>query len=272
MTFTYLWHITMFGGFLAWSGRSEAKNNHGCFLCYKVKPKSLSGHKSWFYRNFMSGGINPSDPTNPKDNAEHAGMAFFRDKVAYILNQNIFKCFILFCYIFYIVGAVWGCFAIQEGLDKRNTANRDSYSVQYYNMDDEYFKEYAYTINVIIHGPNIDFSKPEVQKRVENIVKALEDSQYIDGNSTQNWLANFLDYVDRNKGFNDVNLPVDTAEEFADTLKNIYLADPNNPERLDVSFSDDGTRVKAARFIIQVIFNHSNLPTLPKIIALLKTG
>ena len=252
MTFTYLWHITMFGGFLAWSGRSESKNNHGCFIWWKVKAKSLSGHKSWFYRNFMAGGVNPSDPTNRMDNAEHAGMAFFRDKVAALLNQNWFKCLLLVFYFVYIVGAAWGCYNIQEGLDKRNTANHDSYSVQYYNMDDAYFKEYAYTINVMIHGPNIDFSQTEVQKRVENIVSALEDSVYIDGNSTQNWLANFLDYVDRNKGYSDVNLPVETPEEFADTLKNVYLADPNNPERLDVAFTDDGTRVKAARFIIQV--------------------
>ena len=200
----------------------------------------------------MAGGVNPSDPTNRMDNAEHAGMAFFRDKVAALLNQNWFKCLLLVFYFVYIVGAAWGCYNIQEGLDKRNTANHDSYSVQYYNMDDAYFKEYAYTINVMIHGPNIDFSQIEVQKRVENIVSALEDSVYIDGNSTQNWLANFLDYVDRNKGYSDVNLPVETPEEFADTLKNVYLADPNNPERLDVAFTDDGTRVKAARFIIQV--------------------
>ena len=252
MTFTYLWHITMFGGFLAWSGRAEAKNRHGLFICTQVLPKSLSGHKSWLYRTFMSGGVNSTDPSNLIDNAEHAGMAFFRDKVAYFLNKKLSKFFVLSLYIFYIVGAIWGCFEIQEGLDKRNTANRDSYSVQYYNMDDAYFKEYAYTINVIIYGPNIDFSQVETQERVENIVTALENSVYVDANLTQNWLADFLNYLERNKGYADVDLPVDTPTDFANTLKNVYLADPNNPARLDVSFTEDGTRVKAARFLIQV--------------------
>ena len=92
----------------------------------------------------------------------------------------------------------------------------------------------------------------ETQKRAKNIVTALENSVYIDANLTQNWLADFLDYVERNKGYTDVELPVDTPKDFANTLKNVYLADPNNPARLDVAFSEDGTRVKAARFRIQV--------------------
>ena len=36
------------------------------------------------------------------------------------------------------------------------------------------------------------------------------------------------------------------------TLKDVYLADPNNPARLDVSFNQDGTKVEAARFLIMV--------------------
>ena len=140
---------------------------------------------------------------------------------------------------------------IQEGLEKRNTANYDSYSVQYYDMDDAYFKKHAYVISVVITGPNMDFSSAETQNQIDLIIRTLEDSVYIDQNLTQNWLNDFLDYVDRNKGYTDIELPIDSEEEFAQTLKNVYLAG-DNPVRLDVAFNPDGKKVEAGRFLIVV--------------------
>ena len=163
------------------------------------------------------------------------------------------KACVLIFFAAYLVGAIWGVTEIKEGLEKRNTANYDSYSVQYYDMDDAYFKKHAFVISVVISGgPNLDFSKTETQEQIDLIIKTLEDSVYIDRNLTQNWLRDFLDYVDRNKGYSDIELPIGTEKDFAQTLKDVYLADPNNPARLDVSFSQDGTKVEAARFLILV--------------------
>lgn len=69
---------------------------------------------------------------------------------------------------------------------------------------------------------------------------------------TQSWLRDFLDYVKRNQGYEDINLNIDNQESFATALDKIYLADSNSPMRLDVEFNEDRTRVKAARFLIQV--------------------
>ena len=259
MAFTYLWHITFFGAIMSWAGMAEAQNKHGLFPCFKVLPKSLAQTKSWWYQTFMTGGIDPNDPLNPLDNQEHAGMAFFRDKVANLLNNGWMKMFVLILSMVYLAGGIWGVTQIQEGLEKRNTANYDSYSVQYYDMDDAYFKKYAFTISVVISGPQLDFSRAETQHQIEDITRAFENSVYIDQNLTQNWLRDFLDYVDRNKGYSDVHLPVNTEQEFAETLQNFYLADPNNPARLDVSFN--GNRVDAARFLIQVNRKYCNIHT-----------
>ena len=49
-----------------------------------------------------------------------------------------------------------------------------------------------------------------------------------------------------------MQLPVKTEEDFAQTLRDMYLSDPINSARLDVSFIQDGSRVEAARFLIQV--------------------
>ena len=44
---------------------------------------------------------------------------------------------------------------VKEGLEKRNTANFDSYSVQYYDREEQYFKKYAYTISLVFSGPHL---------------------------------------------------------------------------------------------------------------------
>ena len=78
IAFIYIWHITLFAGIMALAGRAEKNNRHGLFMCYKVTPKSLSQDKSWLHRTFLTGGIDPSDPDNPKDNEDHVIMVFFR--------------------------------------------------------------------------------------------------------------------------------------------------------------------------------------------------
>ena len=54
------------------AGFAEKSNRHG-LLCFKTIPKSLSANRSWFYRAFCAGGINPVDPYNPEDNRVGGG-------------------------------------------------------------------------------------------------------------------------------------------------------------------------------------------------------
>ena len=70
---------------MALAGRAEKSNRHGVIVCCKVTPKSLSQDRSWLYRTFMTGGINPSDPNNPMDNEDHKLMVFFRYKCNMLL-------------------------------------------------------------------------------------------------------------------------------------------------------------------------------------------
>ena len=107
MAFTYIWHLTMFGGFLALAGRAEARNRHGALPCLKVTPKSLSQNRSWMYRTFMTGGINPNDPLNPLDNKEHVGFAFFRDQLGNWLNIGLVKTAIIVVYLVYLSGGMY---------------------------------------------------------------------------------------------------------------------------------------------------------------------
>ena len=80
----------------------------------------------------------------------------------------------------------------------------------------------------------------------------MENSTYIDADATESWLREFLDYVDRNKGYADVDLPISTEQDFANTLMNKYLSDSTTPAKLDVAFDENKFRIEAARFLIQV--------------------
>ena len=84
------------------------------------------------------------------------------------------------------------------------------------------------------------------------LLQKLENSTYIDSSATEDWLREFLDYVERNKGYADIDLPISTELDFATTLRHEFISDPTTPKRLDVAFNDDKTRVVAARFLIQV--------------------
>lgn len=251
VAFIYIWHCTFFGAIMALSGYAEKKNLHAICCCVKATPKSQAMNRNFLFRWFMTGGINPEDPHNPRDNRDHAGMVFFRDVFGKFLTKTWVKSLVLCVFGVYIVIACWGVTNLQEGLQKRNTANYDSYSVNYYDMEDKYFKKYAFAISLMFTGPHINFADPLIQGKIENITQTFESSQYIDGKVTQSWLRDFLDYVQRNSDNTDYDFSVDTEQKFTDLLRTVYLADPTNPLNLDVEYSDDLKRVKSARFLIQ---------------------
>ena len=112
----------------------------------------LTENRSWLYRTFNTGGINPSDPDNPLDNKDHAGMAFFKDVVASIVNNGYMKVVILLVFAAYLLGAGYGITQIKEGLERRKLSKEDSYSVKFFDLEDEYYREFPYRMQVIVVG------------------------------------------------------------------------------------------------------------------------
>lgn len=108
-------------------------------------------------RTFNTGGINLNDPDNPIDNREHTGMVFFRNFVAAIVNNGFCKCLILFVFAIYLAGACYGITTIKEGLERRKLSKEDSYSVKFFDLEDEYYREFPYRMQVIVAG-ELDYS------------------------------------------------------------------------------------------------------------------
>lgn len=151
VAFTYAFHITFFGGCMAVSGYAEEQNRHSV-TCLPVLPRSQSDKKNFIYRVFCPGGINRDDPYNIRDNKDNAAMSFFRDYVGGALNNKMVKALILILFCVYFGVAIWGTTGLKEGLERKRLARFDSYSVDFYDNEDKYFRDLPYRINVSVNN------------------------------------------------------------------------------------------------------------------------
>lgn len=101
-----------------------------------------------FYRSLMSGGINREDPDNPIDNKDHILMRFFRNKMAVVINNKWCKFLIILIFGAYLAGACYGITQIKEGLERRKLSRSDSYSVEFFDREDDYYREFPYRMQV----------------------------------------------------------------------------------------------------------------------------
>ncbi|XP_045445427.1 patched domain-containing protein 3 isoform X2 [Melitaea cinxia] len=248
--FTFVWHLTFFAGCVAVSGYREKQNRHTITML-KVLPESRARkEKSWLYRIFCSGGIDSADPNNPIDNKEHCIMAFFRTTMANLLNNNIVKALVIVIFLAYLAGAGYGVTNLKEGLERKKLSKVDSYSVEFFDREDLYYREFPYRIQVVISG-NYNYSDPKIQDEVETLTQKLENTSYISNSLyTESWLRTFVTYVERNNDY--LNVTIDNEEDFIQNLKELWLF-PANPFSLDVKFNEAGNSIIASRFLIQAI-------------------
>lgn len=86
-------------------------------------------------------------------------MVFFRDKVGGAINNNYVKGLILVIFGVYLLGAGYGLTQIQEGLERRKLSKEDSYSVKFFDLEDEFYREFPYRMQVIVTG-DLNYSDP----------------------------------------------------------------------------------------------------------------
>lgn len=84
-------------------------------------------------------------------------MAFFKNKIAGIVNNSYMKVIILLIFAIYLCGAAYGITQIKEGLERRKLSKEDSYSVKFFDLEDEYYREFPYRMQVIV-AQELDYS------------------------------------------------------------------------------------------------------------------
>lgn len=107
-----------------------------------------SGDRSYIYRLFCSGGINRQDPGNREDHATFDIMEFFRGPFSRFLLNRYARIMILLTFFVYVAVALYGVSNLKEGLERKNLARLDSYSLDFYTLEDTYFRDYPYRVSV----------------------------------------------------------------------------------------------------------------------------
>ncbi|XP_022235301.1 patched domain-containing protein 3-like, partial [Limulus polyphemus] len=252
--FTYLWHITFFGGCMAICGYAERRNLHSVF-CVPATPRSvaISGNKSVLFRLLCTGGINKDDPDNLMDNREHTLMVFFRDSLGKALSYMPTKILIIMCFLVYLIIGIWGCTQVKEGLERNKLSQYDSYSVTYYRMDDLYFRKYPFRIQVVV-ADELNYADPKIQEAMENMLQKFENEEFSAGSSlTESWLRAYLQFQKDGRSFfllDGFNLT--KKEDFIEALRSVFLRLPQvGTFKKDILFNEDGTSIVSSRFLIQ---------------------
>lgn len=57
---------------------------------------------------------------------------------------------VLTVFFAYIGGAIYGLTTLQEGLQRRKLSRADSYSIEFYDREDFYFREFPYRMQVML--------------------------------------------------------------------------------------------------------------------------
>ncbi|XP_023215985.1 patched domain-containing protein 3-like [Centruroides sculpturatus] len=250
--FTYLYHVTFFGGCMAISGFAEKRNLHA-MACIPILPLSQAKDRNYFFRIFCTGGVNPDDPDNPDDNKEHLLMRFFRDTVGKTLSLIPVKILVIILFVGYVAVGIWGCSQLKEGLERSKLSRTDSYSVTYYKYEDTYFREYPYRVQVIINTP-LDYSDPKVQQQIEDLMKRFEASEYMaDSSLTESWLRAYLRFLkDPRTSFFLESYNMSSKSDFITGLRRVFLKFRSAEHfKDDIVFNENFTEIVACRFIAQ---------------------
>ncbi|CAG0922467.1 unnamed protein product, partial [Notodromas monacha] len=246
---TYIFHITFFGGCLAFAGRLEAANKHA--ITYrKVLPVSESGNKSRMYQIFCSGGISEKNPDDPVDNKDHVVMTWFRDSFAPLLTKTAVKIAVVLVFIGYIGVGIYGITQIDEGLQRKHMVQETSYAYEFYETEDKYFRDYPYQVQMVITEP-LDYSDPLVQKEVLSWIENAQKTQFISEDLSIFWLRDFLRYNATGAVLTDISDPTNFITE----LRSFLYKLENLPMKyfLDVVFGqgNDSNIIVASRALVQ---------------------
>lgn len=145
-------------------------------------------------------------------------MVFFRDQVAGFINMPCVKVLVLLIFAVYLLGAGYGNTQLKEGLERRKLSKSDSYSVKFFDLEDEYYREFPYRIQVIVTG-DLNYSDPFTQMQIEDVMQRLENTSYVTSSIyTESWLRTFLSFIERS---DYLNISVGTEQEFIDALQEV---------------------------------------------------
>ncbi|XP_034984647.2 patched domain-containing protein 3-like [Zootoca vivipara] len=235
--FCYLYNLTFLGAVLALNGRREESNRHWLtFMKVNNEPQDSQGS---IYNMCCVGG---SFDESTGAETEHPMNGLFRKYYGPFLMHTWTKVLVVVLYLMYLGISIFGCTQIQEGIDLRNLASDNSYVIQYYEWEKEYFSEYGPRVMVVVTESKAYWDS-SVRADIENCMNALERSSYINKNLSVSWLRTYEDIAKR------MSFSIDGRRLFIDNLSTLHRINPDFKWDVNVI----GTEILASRFFIQTV-------------------
>nr|XP_056713094.1 patched domain-containing protein 3-like [Euleptes europaea] len=235
--FCYIYNLTFFGAILALNGRREESNRH--WLTFMKVPAETDESRGSAYNMCCVGG---SYDESTGAEFEHPMNEFFRKYFGPFLMHPWTKVSVVVLYIGYLGRSIYGCTQVEEGIDLRNLVTDNSYVVQYYNWQDEYFTEYGPRMMVVV-AESIPYWNSGVYADLENCMASIENSTYVNKYLSESWLRMYVSIA------NGMSLNIDDRSSFIGNLSILFEMNPES--QWNINFTD--LEISASRFFIQTI-------------------
>ncbi|XP_023235014.1 patched domain-containing protein 3-like [Centruroides sculpturatus] len=245
--FDYLVQVTLFGGILALSGFREQNKLHSLF-CIGVNPTKHYISENALHRFLHVGLIKESADLEDSN----IFLKIYKDFIGKALTQPSVKLMVILFFIIYISGAIYCLGILKQGFDYRIAVPKNSYSFDFITKHYQYFVQYPHGIQVIINQ-TLDYSDPQVQKDVTEIVRKFSTAPYMAGQDmVDSWLKLYL------LSLNDTKLwlsyrgyDMTKSEDFLKGFVDVFLKIPYYRRyRNDVVFNKNMTQIIASRYLV----------------------
>ncbi|XP_023153986.2 patched domain-containing protein 3 [Amphiprion ocellaris] len=229
--FCYFYSITFLGACMALNGQREAENKHW-FTCAKT-PEDVPSRNSKVFSMCCVGGH--YNRITGKEETE--AMSYIFERVyGPFLTHKLTKACVLVMYAGYLAVSIYGCCILNEGLDIKNLAVDDSYIIDYYNHQRQYFSEFSCNVMVAVKQPFPYWGNDE------HLHSSFESLSFV--NNTLAWFTSYKNHA------NASNLNISSREAFYTHLP--HFLELNPMFRQDINLTVDGD-IQASRFFLQTL-------------------
>ncbi|XP_048404133.1 patched domain-containing protein 3-like [Stegostoma tigrinum] len=239
----FIYNITFFGAVLALNGKREASNKH--WLTFRKVEEDHKPGESKFHALCCVGG------TYDRDSGMESELKvyfFFKKYYGPFLTNQWTKAIVVFLYVGYLAGSIYGCLHIKEGIDLRNLAFDDSYLIRFYDDESDFFSEYGPRVMVAVTEP-MEYWDSTVQDEIDTCMEKLENNSYVDPELSESWLRVYIDLSKK------MSIDIREKNTFIENLPKLFKFVSSFQQ--DIEIPENNISIRASRFFIQIV-NTSN--------------
>ncbi|UYV69163.1 daf-6, partial [Cordylochernes scorpioides] len=251
---TYCFQLSLIGGCLVYMARAEIRGLHATLPGAPVYTTEGAKKKNVLIRLLFTAEEPSTTEIKGHNYNDHKVMNFFKDTYGNWLSKTPTKIAIIFVFLVYFAFGAYGSFILEDGMEINQFFPEDSFAFQFFDIDAKYFAMYPHRVQITIEKP-LDYSKPEVQKMLKNVIYNYRKQIYLADNDllTEFWLDYYLEFLNSSKdnfllkGYN-----LNDKQDFIKCLRFVFFRlGQSDRFKGDIVFNKNYTEIVASRFFVQ---------------------